>query len=60
MMRKTRWTVNVQGKVAKAARVAGYHAYEGDNVTAIEIETYTQGEAIRIASQFGRVLYVFE
>jgi len=60
------YTVNVAdatGQVVGEAKAAGYHAYHAytaNGVTAIEIKARNRIKARSIASQFGKVLYIFE
>jgi hypothetical protein len=57
------YTVNVSdnsGDARENAKEAGYHAYSASGITAIEIKAANKKEAKAIASQFGKVLYVFE
>ncbi len=56
---KENYTVNVSGDKVNTASGFGYHAYYANGVTAVEIPNVTKAEAHRIASQIGKVLYIF-
>jgi len=56
-------TVNIEDKDKAGMQMAldaGYHAYHANGITAIETKTRNRNEARYIASQFGKVLYIYE
>ena len=56
-------TVNIEDKDGSGIQLAlqaGYHAYHANGITAIETKARDRAEARRIASQFGKILYIYE
>lgn len=55
------YTVNVEGDKTKEAKLAGFHAYYANGVTAVEIQARNRKQARDIAVLNGwKVLYIFE
>lgn len=59
MTDKKSYTVNILGELSKKDTYP-YNSYYANGVTAIELKAKDKREARQIASQFGKVLYVFE
>lgn len=55
-------TVNIEDKDGKGIMMAinaGYHAWHENGITTIETRASDEAEARRIASQFGKILYIW-